>query len=223
MSSNTSRLRAVVAALAAAATAALALAACGGSTTTAGTAADATSSAAPSATTTTTAPTTTVTTTPASSATPQSSSSASGPPPCTATDLALSFLGQQGATNHGELGFAIRNTGTASCSTIGYPGIQFLDKNGASLPTAPVHTTSDFFGRVPLRSLTIAPGESASFRVGVTHGAASAVGCTTAYGIQVIAPNDTATIRLTLPMGAFECVTATVSPMAAGDSAYPVG
>jgi hypothetical protein len=157
------------------------------------------------------------------------SSGAGGPPtgssggasPCVASRLALSFLGQQGATGHGELGFALRNTGGAGCSTIGYPGVQFLDRAGAALPTTPTHTTSDFFGHTSLHPLTLAPGQSASFRLGVTHGAGSSTGCTTTYAVQVIAPNDTATLKVAIPGGASECATATVSPLVAGGAAYP--
>lgn len=133
----------------------------------------------------------------------------------------LSFLGGQGAAGHGELGFALRNTSGQTCSTIGYPGIQFLDRAGAALPTIPTHTTTDFFGSLPKSFLNIAPGQSVSFRLGVTHGAAGPAGCTTAFGLQVIPPNDTATLRAQIPDGAFECQTATVSPLAQGSSAFP--
>jgi serine protease Do len=147
--------------------------------------------------------------------------SSGGAPPCKASGLTLSFLGQQGATGHGELGFALRNTGNASCSTLGYPGVQFLDRGGAPLPTTPTHTTSDFFGHTGLHALTVGPGQTVSFRLGVTHGAGSSAGCTTADALQVIAPNDTATLKTAIPGGAAECATATVSPLQAGDSAYP--
>lgn len=144
-----------------------------------------------------------------------------GTRPCTAATLALSFLGQQGATGHGELGFALRNTASLSCVTGGYPGVQFLDRDGGALPTTPTHTTSDFFGHTSVRALTVASEESVSFRLGVTHGAGSSAGCTTAHALQVIAPNDTATLKVAIPDGATECSTATVSPVAPGDSAYP--
>jgi uncharacterized protein DUF4232 len=107
-----------------------------------------------------------------------------------------------------------------SCSTIGYPGVQFLDRSGRALPTVPDHTTQDFFGSVAKAPLTIAPGATASFRLGVTHGMTSTAGCTTAYGLQVIPPNDTATLRITIPNGEYECQTATVSPLAPGTTAY---
>lgn len=140
---------------------------------------------------------------------------------CTAPSLELSFLGQQGATGHGELGFALRNTGSSSCSTLGYPGVQFLDRAGGALPTAPTHTTSDFFGHTRLHALTLAAGQRASFRLGVTHGAGSSAGCTTADALQVIAPNDTATLTVAIPDGATECATASVSPLQPGASGYP--
>ncbi len=156
-----------------------------------------------------------------STATTSATTSASGPPPCRAAGLALSFLGQQGATGHGELGFALRNTQSESCNTIGYPGIQFLSRSGALLPTAPTHTKTDFFGHSTLEELIVGPGKTVSFRLGVTHGISSSAGCTMAYGLQVIAPNDTAPLHVTIPGGATECGTATVSPVRAGTSAYP--
>jgi hypothetical protein len=139
---------------------------------------------------------------------------------CRASGLALSYLGGQGATGHGELGFALKNTGSA-CSTGGYPGIQFLSQAGAPLPTTPEHTTSDFFGHLPLAPLAVRPGQSVSFRLGVSHGGGSGAACSTAYGLQVIAPNDTATLHVNLPNGASECGATTVSPLQSGLSAYP--
>jgi hypothetical protein len=167
--------------------------------------------------------TVTRTATATASSTPSTTSQSSGaaaPAACRAPGLSLSFLGGQGATGHGLLGFALRNTTTASCSTVGYPGIQFLDQNGGNLPTTPVHTTHDFFGTAPLHQLAVAPGHTVSFRLGVTHGAASSSGCVTAYALQVIPPNDTQTLKVSISQGAYECGTATVSPLQPGTSAY---
>lgn len=161
-------------------------------------------------------------TTPSPAATTTSVAPATpGTPPCRASGLALSFLGGQGATGHGELGFALKNTSGGPCRTFGYPGIQFLDRSGAALPTVPSHTTQDFFGTAPEERLNVAPGQSVSFRLGVTHGAGGIAGCATAYGLQVIPPDDTATLRATITNGAFECRTATVSPLRPGTTAYP--
>lgn len=200
---------------------ALTLAACGGSSNSAATSttqdAPTTSSVSttPSTSTTASVTTTTVVTSTTSTTTP------AGPPPCVAADLALSYLGQQGATGHGELGFALRNTSSRSCHTYGFPGVLFLDKGGGALPTESTRTTHDFFGTAPEVPLVIGPGEMVSFRLGVTHGVTSTADCTTAYGLQVIPPDDTHTLVTTIPGGAYECRTATVSPLRPGHSAYP--
>jgi hypothetical protein len=216
-------MRIVLAALAALVV--LGLSACGGSSATvpatspSATATVSTASTAATVTSTVTASSTTPTAT--TTATTQPAPTPTGSQPCRASGLALSYLGGQGATGHGELGFALRNIAASSCRTYGYPGVLFLDRSGAGLPTDSTRTTRDFFGSVPARALVIAPGASVSFRLGVTHGISSSAGCTTAYGLQVIPPNDTATLRVSIPQGAYECGTATVSPLATGQSAYP--
>jgi hypothetical protein len=197
-----------------ASSAVLLVAACGGSAKTTPTASGGSSSA----------PAITKTTAPAAKR-PAASTTATppsqGPVPCRAADLELSFLGGQGATGHGLLGFELRNVSSRPCHTYGFPGIQFLDGSGRPLPTATTRTTHDFFGAAPLQALVVAPRTSVSFRVGVTHGMASSAGCTTAAGISVIPPDDTSSLRATMPQGAYECGTATVSPVRPGRSAYP--
>jgi len=195
----------------------------GGSTASSSSDAASTAAAAPTSAATTSATTTSATTTSASTTTTSSTTTttASGPSPCVAGDLSLSFMGQQGGMGHGEIGFELRNTSSSSCRTYGYPGIQFLDQQGRPLPTIPHHTTNDFFGATPAVPLVIAPGQSASFRLDVGHGVATANGCATAYALQVIPPNDTATLRTMIPNGSYECRDANVSPLRAGSSAYP--
>jgi hypothetical protein len=142
---------------------------------------------------------------------------------CVAADLALSFLGGNGATGHAELGFALRNTSSHSCRTGGYPGVLFLDGNGHALPTHPDHTTSDFFGHTTLQELTVAPEASVSFRLGVSHvgSGGSDAGCVSAKSVQIIAPNDTATMRVTVGGGIAECGgTVSVSPIQPGATAF---
>ena len=167
-------------------------------------------------------PTSTSTTQTTPATTPTSTSSPSSSTACRAADLALSFLGGQGATGHGELGFELRNISSSTCHTYGYPGVLFLDRAGNAPPTDSTRTTQDFFGSVPEKKLVLAPGQSASFRLGGTHGGASPVGCTTAYGLQVIPPDDTATLHVAIVNGgAYECRTATVSPLQQGTTAFP--
>jgi hypothetical protein len=193
---------------------ALALSACGGSTTT-------TVVSTPASAATTSTPSTTTTSSSTTQSATTASSTVAAVPHCRVPDLALSFLGQQGATGHGELGFALRNVTATSCRTFGFPGILFLTQTGAPLPTVTVRTTLDFFGPSPLAAVVIPPGGTVSFRLGVTHGISSPVGCTTAYGLQVIPPDDTLTMGVTIPQGAYECRRATVSPVRPGTSAYP--
>jgi Protein of unknown function (DUF4232) len=194
--------------------AAVALAACGSSshnTAASAPGSSSTPSSAPSTPTVTQTVTTTTPTTPAQSGI------------CRAADLHLTFLGGNGATGHALLGFALRNVSSSSCHTFGYPGILFLGSSGSPLPTITMRTTHDFFGTAPLHSLTVAPGETASFRIGVTHFGpnGSNTGCTTAYGLQVIPPNDTSTLRVTIGNGGeYECQTASLSPLQPGVSAF---
>lgn len=198
---------------------ALLVAACGGSSPhrTAGTTPSGSRPAAPGS-----PPATAQATAPASTAAPGSTTgTTAGTPPCRAGELALSFLGGQAATGHGLLGFALRNAGATPCHTYGYPGVQFLDRAGAALPTEATRTTEDFFGPAPKVMLTLAPGQTVSFRVGVTHGINSSAGCATAYGLQVIPPDDSAALRVAIPNGAYECRAVTVSPLRPGTSAYP--
>lgn len=196
--------------------AALALGACGSSNTTASSVAQTGASTGSGS-----ATGTTTTTTGAASTTTTTTTTTTGTPACVASTLSLSYLGGQGATGHGELGFALRNTGSGPCHTYGYPGVLFLNKSGQGLTTATMRSTHDFFGTAPLIALTVAPGQTVSFHLGVTHGVTSTAGCTTAYGLQVIPPDDTATITVKIPNGAYECTTATVSPLRPGTSAYP--
>ncbi len=140
---------------------------------------------------------------------------------CRAPGLALSFLGGQGATGHGLLGFELRNVSSRSCHTFGFPGVQFLDAGGRPLPTAATRTTQDFFGSAPERALSVARGQSVSFRIGVTHGIPSSAGCTTAAAVSVIPPDDTESLHVTVPNGVYECRAATVTPVEPGASAYP--
>ena len=170
-------------------------------------------------------PTTTSTsTTPATSATSTQTQAqtqtAASTPRCVAAGLALSVLGGSAATGHALLAFGLRNTTSHPCATGGYPGVLFLDAGGQGLPTVPEHTTDDFFGHTVLRALTVAPGGIVSFRLGVTDVSSgdSSAGCVSAKGVQVIAPDDTATLRVTRDV--YECGgKVSVSPLQAGTAA----
>ncbi len=111
-------------------------------------------------TTTAAATTTTTPTTAQGSSTLATTTPVAGPVACTAANLALSYLGQQGATGHGEIGIALYNITGSSCYTFGYPGAQFLDRAGQPLPTDSTRTTQDFFGNAPEEALVVGSGQS---------------------------------------------------------------
>jgi Protein of unknown function (DUF4232) len=210
--------------------AALALAACGGTTITdrspapAGTGTSTSSTARSSATGSQPKTTTTSTAVTTTSANAKNGPTAASTPACVASMLKLAYLGGQGATGHGELGFSLTNTSQGACHTYGYPGVQFQSSSGSALPTQMTRTTQDFFGSVPLQRLVVAPDTSVSFRLVVSHGEASSAGCESAARLQVIPPDDTHTLLITVPNGgAYECGTGTVSPLQPGDSAYSSG
>jgi hypothetical protein len=139
---------------------------------------------------------------------------------CRAGNLSLSFVGEDDAADHGLLKFALKNISSLPCHTYGFPGVVFLDAQGAALTTFPQHVTYDYFGNAPELEVTLTPGQSASFRIGVTHGANPGSVCTTAYGLQVIPPDDTAPLRASIATGAYECRDADVSPVEPGAAAY---
>lgn len=168
-----------------------------------------------------TTPASTVATSPSVRTATSAARQQAGVQACSAGELTLSYLGGQAATGHGLLGFALRNTSGSACRSYGYPGVLFLGSGGTPLPTLPTHTTEDYFGAVRETPVLLAPGQSASFRLGVSHGSAGGAPCTTAYGLQVIPPNDTATLRVRIPAGAYECRSVTVTPLQDGTSAYP--
>jgi hypothetical protein len=167
----------------------------------------------------------TSTTAPSTTTTPTTTSGNSGGVPvsgsaCVAADLTAAFLNSNGATGHVVSSFVLHNSSTQTCHTYGYPGIEFLTKSGAPITTDAIRTTTDFAGHIPETQITLRPGQEATFRVVTSDVASSQSACATAYGLQIIAPDDTATIKAPMPNGISVCNgKATVSPLAAGTGA----
>jgi hypothetical protein len=166
----------------------------------------------PTTTTTTSATSATTTTTPATAPAPTSM--------CLTSDLTLVSLGGGAATGHALEAFGLRNHTDHACTTGGYPGVLLLGAAGAPLPTTPDHTTHDFFGQTRLRELTVAPGALVSFRLGVSdvNAAGSDSGCVPVHGLQVIAPDNTASVDISRQFQACSA-TVSVSPLQAGTAA----
>lgn len=138
---------------------------------------------------------------------------------CTASDLTPVYLGSNGAAGTIVLGFALKNSGSSTCHTYGWPGVQFLSAAGARLPTGATRTSSDVAGSTPATALTLKPGEEASFRIVTSDMGPGGGACPTARALQIYAPDDTATMKLALN-GVAACGKATLSPLMAGDSAF---
>jgi hypothetical protein len=205
---------------AAAVAGALVLAACGGSSNTS----DQTGGHQSTVTVTVTRPGTT--TTPATTTGPLTNTTATRTTPtkpvanaCAASDLTPVYLGSNGAAGTIVLGFALKNTGTSTCHTYGWPGVQFLSSSGAALPTGAVRTTGDVVGSTPANVLTLAPGEEASFRLVTSDMGPNGSSCPTAADLQIYAPDDTVKMKVSVS-GVAACGKATLSPLMPGNSAF---
>ncbi|MGO9903437.1 MAG: DUF4232 domain-containing protein [Solirubrobacteraceae bacterium] len=198
---------------------ALGMAGCAGSTTATSVRTDVVTQP-PTSTTTTSAQTTTATSSTSTATATSAASGAVAGPACTAADLRLASEGTNGAAGTIVAYFSLQNIGRQSCHTYGYPGVLFLTKSGAPLPTSATRTTHDVLGYTPVSEIVLEPGKLASFRI-VASLVGSGAGCPTAYGLQAIAPDDTATMRTAISNGLFECKTVTVSPLALGNGIPP--
>ncbi len=141
---------------------------------------------------------------------------------CVAADLNAAAVPPNGATGTVVLGFTLENTSSQPCDTYGWPGIAFVNSAGTAVATQTTRTTSDILGSTPPTRFTIAPGAQASFRLTVhdSNDQGGEGGCGSYSTVQIIAPNDTATIRVKLPNGPAEvCGAADVSPLEPGTSA----
>jgi hypothetical protein len=108
---------------------------------------------APSATATATAP----------SAPPTSTASGHAAPTSvpTCTDLALSYVGSEGAAGTSYATYRLRNTGQLTCDLTGYPGVSYLDGAGREVQRDAIReTVSPTPGTVILR-----PGAEVRFEV----------------------------------------------------------
>lgn len=152
--------------------------------------------------------------------TASTTTTAAAGPACTAADLRLASEGTNGAAGTIVAYFSLQNTSRQPCHSYGYPGVLFLSSSGAPLPTNASRTTHDALGYTPVTEIVLEPGKLASFRI-VAGLVGAGAGCPTAYGLQVIAPDDTATMRTAISGGLFECKAVTVSPLALGNGIPP--
>ena len=141
---------------------------------------------------------------------------------CVAGDLTPAAVPPNGATGTVVLGFTLTNRSARACVTYGWPGIAFVNSAGSAVATQTTRTSSDILGATPPTRFTIAPGEQASFRITVhdSNDQGGEGGCGSYGTVQIIAPNDTATMQVKLPDGPAEvCGAAAISPLEPGASA----
>lgn len=138
---------------------------------------------------------------------------------CSASDLTPSYLGSNGAAGTIVLGFALKNSGSKPCHTYGWPGVQFVSSGGRALATHAARTTSDVVGSTPANALTLQPGDEASFRIVASDVGSGGGSCPTAQQLQIYAPDDTVTMKVSVT-GIAACGHATVSPMMPRTSAF---
>lgn len=141
---------------------------------------------------------------------------------CTASDLTPAYLGSNGAAGTIVLGFALKNTSNSTCHTYGWPGVQLLSSKGAALPTGSTRTTGDVVGSTPANVLTLTPGDEASFRMVTSDMGPGGKACPAAAALQIYAPDDTVTMKVSVP-GVAACGKATLSPLMPGASAFSGG
>jgi hypothetical protein len=139
---------------------------------------------------------------------------------CDSADLTPSYLGSNGAAGTIELGFALTNSGSRTCHTYGWPGVEFLSSAGAALPTGATRTTSDMIGTTEPVLINLKPGQAASFRLMGHDAYDGGSECGNAAQLQIFAPDDTVAMLVTINGGAPACGSTGVSPMQPGSSAW---
>jgi hypothetical protein len=216
MISRSIRRTTVRAALAATgAIAAVTLAACGGGQTATGSPTSTSSAAEPTGTLTSLPPLTSSSTSSSTasggtSAATVGSTKAQGGNECKANSLKLSFGGGDAGMSQQHTVLRFTNTGTTSCTIVGWPGVSYVTgDNGQQVGTPAARSGAKG------ASVTLAPGKVASTVIdSVDVGVFDASACkpTPVRGYRVYAPDDTASMFIALPSGTQGCAGKTPSP-----------
>jgi Domain of unknown function (DUF4232) len=119
-------------------------------------------------------------------------------PQCSPSQIGITAMGTGAGLGHVGVLFTLRNTSSASCRLIGYPGIQLLGSNGHALPTTVVRavTGAYLFPAVAPHPVALQPGALASFDlqygdnpVGAQASEPYAEACPSATSAEVTLPN----------------------------------
>jgi hypothetical protein len=136
---------------------------------------------------------------------------------CTAADLRVDAVPPNSGPGTTVLGFELTNASAHPCVSEGWPGIALIGASDAVTDVSTTRTTSDDLGSTPETKVTLGPGQVMSFRI-TLHDDGS--GCHSYGGVQIIAPNDTATLDAQISDGPVQsCGTVAVSPVEPGATA----
>jgi hypothetical protein len=136
--------------------------------------------------------TTTPSTTPTTAATtPGSTTPSSGTTTCMVSNLVLSQSGSGGGAGTLEVTYALRNSGSTTCTLYGYPGAQMFDSSGSPIKTTVVPGGNYPFTNFTPALVSLAAGASGYFNLGYTDvPSGGETSCPTASNLKVIPPND---------------------------------
>jgi hypothetical protein len=115
---------------------------------------------------------------------------AQAPQTCRNIQLLVSAHSSQGAAGTIGVIYRIHNLHSRPCTLAGYPGVQFLDRQFASLPTT-VYRGGGMVGNVPVRTVTLGPSGNAYFAL--FYGDVPTVNappCAAAPYLMIFAPNN---------------------------------
>ena len=120
---------------------------------------------------------------------------------CTSSGL-VEWLNTQPNGAAGTIYYSLEFTNLSghACTLRGYPGVSGITLGGAQLGSAASRSTG-----TPKKTITLAPGKTAASALGITEvGNFPASSChpTTAAGLRVYAPNQTAAKSIPFPFGA---------------------
>jgi Protein of unknown function (DUF4232) len=155
-----------------------------------------------------TAPATAPASAPPAPPTPTASGHATSTTVPTCTDLALSYVGSDGAAGTRYAIYRLRNTGQLTCDLTGYPGVSYLDAAGREVQRDAVRET---VAPAP-RTVTLRPGAAVYFEVSNSTVAPNidCPGNRAAVTLRVYPPDNTR--ALFLP-GTYEVCTPRVRPV----------
>ncbi|MGC8479927.1 MAG: DUF4232 domain-containing protein, partial [Acidimicrobiales bacterium] len=110
---------------------------------------------------------------------------------CISEQLTIARAQTSASAGSVAISFTLTNTAPTTCVLKGYPGLQMLDQNGASITTHVTWGSSVSVPQEPVNSITLASGQQAYFIIGY----ASQTGygsdtCPTSTSIEVTPPND---------------------------------